>query len=120
MAGKRRKSFHVGDQLGLIAVPMATISGGSDRSVGPNLVDDGVQSKRVPTGVKTVGGVLMTVLVVVGLVVPPGPARDSPTPSQTGTSMPYAGLCAHLNAPVIFVSDHPMRELFDWLWMIQR
>ena len=113
MAGKRRKSFHVGDQLGLIAVPMATTSGGSDRSVS-------VQSKRVPTAVKTVGGVLMTVLVVVGLVVPPGPATDSPTPSQAGTSTQYAGLCAHLNAPVIFASDHPLRELFDWLWMIQR
>ena len=122
MGYERQKSFNVHDPLGLIAMPMAPMTAGLENSVAdyPKLITDGGQSTGVPTAVRTIGGALITVLVLVGILAPPGPATDPGTPSQTGTSQSYASWCPHLNAPLLFAPRHPIRELFDRALMIQR
>ena len=122
MGYERQESFNVHDPLGLIGMPMAPMTAGLENSVAdyPKLITDGGQSTGVPTAVRTIGGALITVLVLVGILAPPGPATDPGTPSQTGTSQSYASWCPHLNAPLLFAPRHPIRELFDRALMIQR
>jgi hypothetical protein len=109
MGYERQKPFNVHDPLGLIAMPMAPMAAGLEHSVAdyPKLTTDGGQSTRVPTAVRTIGGALITVLVVVGLIAPPGPATDPGTPSPTATSQSYTAWCPHSNAPLVFASRHP-------------
>ena len=115
MGYERQKSFNVHDPLGLIAVPMAPMTAGLENSVAdyPKLITHNGQPTGVPTAVRTIGGALIIALVLVGLVAPPGPATDPNTPSRTGTSPSYAVWCPHLNAPLVFASSHPIRELFN-------
>jgi hypothetical protein len=122
MGYERQKSFNAHDPLGLIAMPMAPMTAGLEHSVAdcPKLTTDGGQSTGAPTAVRTIGGALIIVLVVVGLVAPPGPATDPGIPSRTGTSQSYAAWCPHSNAPLVFASRHPIRELFGRALMIQR
>jgi len=122
MGCERQKSYNVHDALGLIAMPMVPMTAGLENSVTdyPKLMTDGGQSTGVPTAVRTIEGALIIALVLVGLVAPPGPATDPNTPSRTRTSPSYAAWCPHLNAPLVFASSHPIRELFDRALMIQQ
>src|SRR5262245_41612233 len=87
MGYERRKSFNVHDPLGLIAMPMTPMTAGLENSVTDyprNLITDGSQSTGVPTVLWTIGGALITALVLVGLVAPPGPTTEPGTSSRTG------------------------------------
>jgi hypothetical protein len=90
MGYERQKSFNVHDPLGLIAMPMAPMTAELENSVAdyPKLITDSGQSTGVPTAVKTIGGALITALVLVGLVALRGPATE-----RTGTSQSYAAWC---------------------------
>ena len=70
MGYERQESFKVHDPLGLIGMPMAPMTAGLENSVAdyPKLITDGGQSTGVPTAVRTIGGALITALVLVGLV----------------------------------------------------
>jgi|SRR5215475_9583747 len=73
----------------LIAMPMTPMRAGLENSVTDyprNLITDGSQSTGVPTVLWTIGGALITALVLVGLVAPPGPTTDPGTSSRTGYS----------------------------------
>jgi hypothetical protein len=122
MGYERQESFDVHDPLGLIALPVAPMTTGLENSVAdyPKLMTDGGQSTGVLTAVRTIGGALITALVLVGLVAPPGPVTDPGRPSRTGTSQSYAAWCPHLNASLVFASRHPIREPIDRTLMIQR
>src|SRR5262245_39756354 len=76
MGYERQKSFNVHDPLGLIAMPMAPMTAGLENSVAdyPKLITDSSQSTGVPTAVRTIGGALITALVLVVLVALRGPA----------------------------------------------
>ena len=84
MGYERPKSFNVHDPLGLIAMPMAPMTAGLENSVVdyPKLITDGGQSTGVPTAVRTIGGALITALVLVGLVAPPRPATVTASVAQ--------------------------------------
>jgi hypothetical protein len=113
MGYERQKSFSVHDPLGLVAMPVAPIPVPIEQFVAdcPKLTTEGGQSTGVPTAVRTIGGAVIAVLVVVGLVAPPGQATDPSIPSRTETSQSYAAWCPRLNAPLGFVSSHPNRKL---------
>jgi hypothetical protein len=98
MTCRRQESFNTHDPLDLIAVPMRPVSGGVERPGGrfPTLPTDSAAPTRVPAVVKTIGGVLITAVLLVSLVAPPRPAIDSGAPSPTVISKSFAEWCPHL------------------------
>jgi hypothetical protein len=114
-------SSNVHDPLGLMAMPVAPMSAGLDNpAVGnPKLATEGAQSAGVSTSVKTIGGALITLLVVVSLVAPPGPATESSVP-RTGISKSYAGWCPRFTSGLVSETRNPIRELLDRALILQR
>jgi hypothetical protein len=121
MGYNRQKSFNTHDPLGLMAMPMSSTTAGLEHSIADcsKLTADNDQSAEEPTAVRMIGRVLITVLVVLGLVAPPGPATDPGAPSRTGMSQSYALWCAHAHARLVSASGHSGRELFDRAMMIE-
>jgi hypothetical protein len=76
------------DPIGLVGFPMplAPMSAGLEHSVGddPMLTNGGAGSTGIHTAATTIGGLLITVLIVVGLFALPGPEMDRGTPFRAG------------------------------------
>jgi hypothetical protein len=121
MGCRRQTSFNTHDPLGLIAAPMVPASGGVEHSVGdyPKLLPDHAQPTRVPTAVKTIGAGLVTAVLIVTLVAPPGSGTESGTPSRTGISKSFAEWCP-FSAPHLSASRESINELVDRAWITLR
>ena len=68
------------DPLGLLALPVASIDCNRPQGsqLGPNAkLFDAEEGLVMANAAMTIGAALVAVLIVVGLVVPPGPAKDS-------------------------------------------
>lgn len=102
MGCQRQRPSIVYDPIGLVGVPMplAPMAAGLKDSVrdDPKLTTGGTESTGVHTAATTIGGLLITVLIVVGLVALPGAEMDRSTPSRGDAKMAYAAWCPRSNA----------------------
>lgn len=105
MECRQRSSSSVHDPLGLAALPLAPMSARLQHVVGHHMMAvTGGRSTGVQTALKSIGATLIAVLVVMSLVAPVGPGRDSGTPSGAGAPKAFATWCPHSNAPLAFLS----------------
>jgi hypothetical protein len=98
MEGPPDASSAIHDPLGLVAIPLAPMSGPTDPSLPfhdahATVTANGTPSAAVVTGVATIGCAAIGLLVVVGLVVPARHQTDLGASSASRTSNADAGRC---------------------------
>ena len=102
MECQRNRPSIVYDPIGLVGLPMPLAPmAGLAHSIGddPKLITGGAESTGMHAVATTIGGLLITVLIVVGLVALPGPEMDRGASFRVGAPMAYAGWCPRSNAP---------------------
>jgi hypothetical protein len=97
-------------------MPLALMAAGLEDSVDddPKLTTGGAESTGVHAAATTIGGLLITVLIVVGRATLPGPEMDRGTPFRAGAPLAYAGWCPRSNARFSISPRPPFLELFDY------
>ena len=118
MVSRRQKSSSASDPFGLVAMPIAR-SARAEHSLTdyPKLATESAKAAGLQTIAKAIGGAVITLVMLAGLVAPPGPATESNAPT---VSKAFAEWCPHVSASHVSASRASFADLVNFAWTMLR